>query len=274
MNDADVTLLVPSCDRYADVWRPFFALLRRNWPDCPYRVVLGANERVADEPDVETLRVGPDRDWSRSLRAMLRSLSTPYVLIMLEDFLLEAPVDTARLRDLAERLRVLDGAYLRLRPFPPPDFRLARHPEIGEIEPGAPYRSAMQAAFWRRESLLELLVDGESPWEFEHLSARRSDLDPRGYYSTWTPALRFVAGVTMGLWLPEGVSVCREQGVAVDTSARRVMTARELLARVPSRVVSEALGLLPWKRRAKVIRAWRSLGLRAPRPFPTSARGG
>lgn len=273
MKDADVTLLVPSCDRYADLWGPFFAVLRRNWPDCPYRVVLGANERDAAEPGVETLKVGPDLDWSRSLRAMLAAIETPYVLILLEDFFLEARVDTERLRDLARRLEALDGAYLRLRPFPPPDCRLARHPPVGEIEPGAPYRCSVQAAFWRRESLLALLVDGESPWEFEHLAARRSDGDDRGYYSVWEPALRYFAGVTMGAWLPEGIAVCREQGVAVDRGARRTLTPRELAAQVPLRALTSLLGAIPWKPRARLLRAWRAWGLRPQRPYPSQAGG-
>ena len=91
------TLLVPSCDRYADVWRPFFALLRRNWPDCPFRVVLGTNHRVCDEPGVETLRIGDDRDWTAGVRAMLDQTASDTVLVMLEDYLLRSRVDTGAL---------------------------------------------------------------------------------------------------------------------------------------------------------------------------------
>lgn len=272
MNDTDVTLLVPSCDRYADLWPPFVALFRRNWPDCPYRVVLASNTLPCTEPGVCALTIGPDHDWSTSLRAMLTAIDTPYVLVLLEDFFIEERVDTAHLRDLVRRLDVLGGAYLRLRPFPPPDQRLARHRDLGEIEENAPYRCSMQAAFWRRESLLGLLVDGESPWEFEHLAARRSDLDPRGYYSTLRPALKYTAGVTMGAWLPEGVTVCRDQGVLVDTAARRVLSARELAARVPANVIAATLGAIPWKPRAKLLRAWRALGIRTPKPFPSKVR--
>ena len=53
MVDERVTLLVPSCDRYADLWPTFFALLRRQWPDCPFRVVLGSNHLACTEPGVE-----------------------------------------------------------------------------------------------------------------------------------------------------------------------------------------------------------------------------
>ena len=52
MADERVTLLVPSCDRYADLWPPFFALLRRQWPDCPFPVVVGSNHRPCTETGV------------------------------------------------------------------------------------------------------------------------------------------------------------------------------------------------------------------------------
>ena len=74
MPDPRVTLLVPSCDRYADVWAPFFALLRRNWPACPFRVVVASNHLPCSEPGVEPLCIGEDIDWSRGLRAMVERI--------------------------------------------------------------------------------------------------------------------------------------------------------------------------------------------------------
>ena len=37
------SVLVPSCDAYADLWIPFFALFWRYWSDCPFPVYLGTN---------------------------------------------------------------------------------------------------------------------------------------------------------------------------------------------------------------------------------------
>lgn len=262
--DPRVTLLVPSCDRYADVWAPFFELLRRNWPDCPYEVVVGSNHQPCAEPGVRALLVGDDVDWSRGLRAMLAEVRTPAVLILLEDFLLQAPVDTSLMRARVDDFFSLDAAYLRLRPFPPPDVRLARFPAVGENEPGAPYRASMQAALWRVDDLCALLSDGENPWEFEVFGARRSDAFARGFYSTRAPAIEYYAGVTMGKWVPYGVAVCREQGVLVDLSARPMMTPAEALRRNVGRVTSEAFGLIPWRAAEHLLRWFRATGLRRP----------
>lgn len=264
MSDSRVTLLVPSCDRYADVWRPFFALLRRHWPDCPFRIVVGSNHVRCGEPGVEALCIGDDVDWSRGVRAMLEALDTPAVLVLLEDFLLRRRVDTAEVLARVEDFFAVDAAYLRLRPFPPPDVRLARHPAIGESEPGAPYRASMQAALWRRDDLLALLRDGENPWEFEVHGARRSDAFARGFYSARTDVLDYYAGVTAGKWIPYGVAVCREHGVAVDLDARPMMSAGEAMRRNAARVGNEVFGAIPWKARERLLRWFRATGLRRP----------
>jgi hypothetical protein len=30
-----IAIPVVSCDKYSDLWQPFFALFDRFWPDCP-----------------------------------------------------------------------------------------------------------------------------------------------------------------------------------------------------------------------------------------------
>lgn len=271
MADERVTLLVPSCDRYADLWAPFFALLRRHWPDCPFRVVVGSNHLPCAEAGAQALCIGDDVDWSRGVRAMVERVETPAVLVVLEDFLLRRRVDTAEVLARVDDFFRLDAAYLRMRPFPPPDVRLARFPAVGECEPGAPYRASMQAALWRKEDLLALLRDGENPWEFEVYGARRSDAFERGFYSAHTDVLDYYAAVTMGKWIPYGVALCRENGVAVDLAARPMMSPEEAMRRNVSRVTNEAFGLVPWKARERMLRWFRATGLRKPPTRITNA---
>lgn len=266
-----LAILVPSCDAYHDLWTPFFQLFRRHWPDCPYKLYVGAGSVACTEPGVTPIVIGDDADWSSSLRAMLLAMPETHVLIALEDFLLYEPVNTHRIQKLFESLVALDGAYLRLRPFPPPDVRLVRHPDVGEIDLGAPYRASMQAAIWHKQSLLDLLCDGESPWVFEHLGARRSDAFSRGFYSTWTPALHFYAAVVQGKWIPYGIALCREHGATVDLNARATLTPRETAARALNRVLVDAVDAIPWRTREAMLRWFRATGLRTPRPIPTRA---
>ncbi len=80
------SILVVSCDRYRDLWAPFFTLFQRYWPDCDMPVYLGANFVQAEFAGVRTLKAGDDESWSKGLRFFLENIQTEYVLLMLEDF--------------------------------------------------------------------------------------------------------------------------------------------------------------------------------------------
>src|SRR5687767_11173207 len=90
------SLLVPSCDSYSDLWRPFWTLFWRYWPDCPFPAHLGSNVERFDDVRVTTVTAGGGNNWTNRVREQVEALSTPYVLLMLEDFFLRAPVPTSR----------------------------------------------------------------------------------------------------------------------------------------------------------------------------------
>ena len=145
-------LLVVSCDRYRDLWVPFFTLLFRYWPDCPYPVFLGSNDETYPDRRVVPLAVGADIDWSTNLKRMLDLIPLDGILLLQEDFLIDRVVDTERIRGLTGYAAAKGAACLRLMPIPGPDSPCADHPEIGEIRKGAEYRVSLQAAWWRKES--------------------------------------------------------------------------------------------------------------------------
>jgi hypothetical protein len=268
----DLSVVVLSCDAYADLWPTFFSLFRRHWPDCPFPVLLGSNHRDSPEPSVETIKIGGDASWADSAHRVVGAVDTPYVLLLLEDFLLRSQVNSAAVTARFQELRRLEGGCLRLKPFPKPDLPLARFSAIGEIRPGAPYRCSLQAAIWRREIFLELLKPGETAWEMEIFGSRRSDSLDMGFYSTWHPVLDYVAGVTLGEWTPRGIAVCREQGIVPDLSNRRVTPAERNLKRIVGRAVTRGFNTIPWRTREKLLFAFRSTGLRRPRPMPGRSR--
>ena len=49
----DPAILVVSFDAYQDLWPVFFQAFFKYWPDCPYRVYLGANTATYVHPRVQ-----------------------------------------------------------------------------------------------------------------------------------------------------------------------------------------------------------------------------
>ena len=53
----NVDVLFTSCDKYQDLWGPFFTLFFRYWQDCPYLVYIGSNHFKYDHERVNTIAV-------------------------------------------------------------------------------------------------------------------------------------------------------------------------------------------------------------------------
>jgi hypothetical protein len=234
MNPSPAVLVV-SCDAYRDVWIPFFTLFFRYWSDCPYPVFLGSNFETYPDKRITPLAIGPDRDWSSNLLRMLEAIPTGEILLLQEDFLIDRPVDTARIARLIECARGAGAACLRWMPIPAPDRPCAASPELGEIGAGAAYRVSLQAAWWRKEALAAILRPGESPWQFETLGSRRADAIAAPFLSLRdendSPLDYFTTGVFRGYWEPGALALCRRENISVDLRARPRMPAGMRLER-------------------------------------------
>lgn len=248
-------VLVASTDRYADLWEPFFTLFRRYWPDCPYPVYLGSNERTFPAPDVRAITVGEDIDWSTGFAEMVGRVEEPYALVLLEDYLLTQRVDTARIERLFGHMRSRGAACLRLMPVPgapDPDPEL---PEVGELPRGAAYRVSLQAAIWERETLLGLLRPGESAWELETAGSRRSDELAAPFLSIVRggprPLPYLISAVRKGRWQRDALKLCRRERVPVDLTLRPQESLRAYGHR-KWRWYRQALG----EQAARLVRRW------------------
>ena len=89
-------VLVVSCDKYSDLWNPFFYFFKKHWPDCPYDIYLGSNTIDFKKDGIKMLFSGKDIDWSNSTMKIVSQLSSKYLLILLEDMFIVSPIDTSK----------------------------------------------------------------------------------------------------------------------------------------------------------------------------------
>ena len=237
-------ILVTSCDKYQDLWEPFFTLFFRYWPDCPYPVYLGTNHLMHDNPRVKTIAVGDDTDWSSGFRGMLEEIPHPYVIVLIEDYLLTKYVDTVRIDRLITYMEEKGAGCLRLFPGSGHDLPYLDNPEVGEISKGADYRLSLQAAIWNKQTLLELLREGESAWELELNGTKRTNnLDvPFLCVTGDSPIPYFCTGVVKGKWVREAVELCEKEGIKVDLTVRSVQTPVDRFLR--SEIISKLIGVI------------------------------
>lgn len=217
------SVLVSSCDAYSDLWTPFFTLFWRHWADCPYRVFLGANQAHYDHPLVCTITTGTHESWSTNLRFFLNQLDSEYVLLLLDDFFLINRVPTDAVSEHVRKLDALGGTVLRLFPNPPPHAPVRGYRGIGRIHRCAPFRVSAQAAIWRRSTLLTLVRDGETAWDFEQNGTLRSRSRPDGFYCTYKRILPYVHAVEQGRWFRSAARRFGSAGIGCNLETRPVI---------------------------------------------------
>jgi hypothetical protein len=227
MPTEQLAVIVSSFDGMDDLWEPFWTLFFRFWPNCPYQGYLIANTKQFHRREVRTIRVGDDRGWARNLRLALESLPNQHILYLQEDYLMNAPANSARIERLAEIHRA-GGAICT---YLYPRYQCRTPYPLGEgvdvVDMNLPFRVSLQAAIWDKAALLTLLRDDESQWQFEYraskeargliLTDRSKMTDP----SSWALPY-FVTAVVRGKWVPGALKLCRGHGINVDRSRRGI----------------------------------------------------
>jgi hypothetical protein len=231
MNDEikdKIAVLVVSCDKYSDLWNPFFRLFRHFWPDCPFSVYLLSNNIGSGIPQVKDLLVGDDVSWSDNLRKALTRLKEDYIFLFIEDLFLTGVVDSERVLSVLEWMLEADANYVRMNPYPPPDRNI--NDIVGVVSKGAVYRTSTVVSVWKKEVLFDLLEPGESAWDFEVYGAVRSDGYDR-FFSTKEVQFPVLNTIVKSKWHTGVVKKIHSLNldVHIDLTRREMMTTKEVI---------------------------------------------
>ena len=152
----DVAVFVCSSDSRRDVVDQTLPALKKFWPDCPWPIYVGLNT-IARPLILGSPIFASPSEWCREFSTQLSEIRQPYVLLVLDDFLLEAPVNQMRLSKLVQEAIRLRLDYLRLVPLGrslvsrlggrrPPSLSA----DIERVPSRHPFYCAMQVAICKR----------------------------------------------------------------------------------------------------------------------------
>lgn len=214
---SNIAFIVVSCDKYADLWDPFFHSLRKNWPDCPYSVYLVTNHKDYDAPGVKVIKVGDDLSYSDNLEAAISQINEPWAILWLEDIFIARPVNTRRLQDIIAQAQAIPVGYLKLSTDLPLSYDGVPGQEIGPLPKGIRYRSAIGLSLYKIETLKKLLIPGASAWDLDK-STLSNELDEPFYALTSKAARRppipIINTVIKGRWHRSAIPYLKKEGFA------------------------------------------------------------
>jgi hypothetical protein len=220
----NVAVVICSSDNRLDILERVLPSLFKFWPDCPYPIYVGLNTKRELAPNIRTLLAQPT-EWRKECLEQIAQITESHVIVVLDDFLFQRPVDQRRIEMLVDVALHSDISYLRLVPLGKSLLkrldgliRTRNREGIEVINEDRPFYSGLQIALWNRAHFMSLLQLQGTIWDFEHQKV----LGVAHYVVTDGPAVHYCHLVDKGRWLPYAQSLLTRAGLSTDLGARQV----------------------------------------------------
>lgn len=243
----DLTIIVCSCDKYDDLWFPYFEIFKNQWKDCKYPIILNTESKTYthDGLDIKCLNLykeGEDVPWSDRMIETLKYVDTEYVLITLDDHFLISPVDSEKFEgafDIIKNHKRISA--LSFIAYVPANEKTKWRGNFGLWKMNKYFRVNLDTAIWRKKALLRNLKKGENAWEFELNATERALWDFTEYYRYKHGAepildisfhLRKGYGLIRGKWCWRNPELFKQFNIPMDFSKRGYMDKEECIGYV------------------------------------------
>lgn len=214
-----IAVVVSSCDFFEDCWEPFIYCVQKYWKDCPYPLYIVSNHKsIETSKGISFIKVGEDKKFSSNLEVALNQIEADSVIYLQEDYWLNRPVDNNAIEEHIRYCVNNDMDYLRLSfPFLRGNRVNDQYREHSLIQK---YTLCLQAAIWKKSTLMQLLIEGDSGWDFEykiqqyaidnHIKVKALSLVEKHV----DKGFNYVLGtaVRKGRWTREGYRFLKENG--------------------------------------------------------------
>jgi hypothetical protein len=250
-------LLVLSCDKYSDLWDGFFECFWENFPSENFNVYLGSNTKKYNDYRVTTLFSGKDIDWSTCYRTILEQIPEQKIFVILEDLYIITKISSSSMDFLIKFIEDYDANFIRYWANPGSTDLSSNNFLISEIEKGAPYRSTV-CGFWDKNCLLNTLINGENPWNFEIFGSYRTSY-LTGFYSLQSPLANYKNMVQKGRWIPSSVKWAVENNISINIQSRKKIGNYGSVFNFISYIVFNSATYIPWKYRVNIMNIFRRI---------------
>ena len=228
----NLTIIVNTCDAYSDVLSLFFAAFNEYWPDCEFPVVINteANSYHGSPAITHNFKSKEGSDqWGARLRSTLQSIDSEFVIMLYDDFILEAPVDVLGLKSAVRLLLEDDSSsvvYINQTFLPVVDSDADQ--QFISVVDYSDYILNSAPGVWRREDLLKYTGPNDNPWAWEVFGSYRTYGNGKYFFTPRTNVndiypYNYTRGgaIYRGKWVKEVVAdKIPKYSLDIDTSIR------------------------------------------------------
>lgn len=249
-------VVILSCSKYSDLWEPCIKSFETFWPQVLEDIFLVSDHisEINFTTKVQLLDYGDDEAWSDNLARVIKhpSLSKyDYIMLTLDDCFLSKPVDVLTINHAVKEFIDLKGNFLTF--LNEPRNQEYTNAYFGRIFEGSPYRATATFSLWHKNTLTEMLVAGESAWDFEKQGARRSEAF-QGFYSTHKNLIDFVHVVIKGKLTYRCQDVLSKVGIDFQSKRAKIALGEHIKMTLYSLIRKAIFVLTPFRLKKYLVR--------------------
>jgi hypothetical protein len=177
MTEDNVAILINSCDSYKDVVSLNICAINEFWNECNYPVYINTEsiKHNVNDFNVTTLNLLPGKknDWGSRFIDSLSRIKEEYVIVVLDDFILESAINKIRLDSIIQKVKINSSIgcfYLNFGNF---SLKYNSDLNLYTVDKLNYYLVNTGPAVWRKNVLMNLLEPSDNPWAWEFFAMYR-----------------------------------------------------------------------------------------------------
>ena len=161
-------MIISSCDAYKDLWAIHVDLLNKYWKNRFFDTCIVTDKSVnAHFENVDILSAGEDLEMPMRLKAALDSCDCKYIILTLDDYLLNKQIDSNRIQCLIDLMKKNNVSYLRLFPIPRETKCFNKSLQLYHINLSRNYAVNLYPGIWEKSFLYSTIVKSMNAWDYE-----------------------------------------------------------------------------------------------------------
>ena len=161
------SLLIMSCDKNQKLLSLFLEFFSKNWGNCSFSVYVSLETLSVHRASVVSLNSATST-WGQRLLDAIDEIPSEFIILVLDDFLIEQPVDDVAVKNY---LRILEEnpeiACITLANIPDKKNKPSRFCNLLKRDGKGAYLLNTQISIWRKDLLKQLIDPKDSPWQAE-----------------------------------------------------------------------------------------------------------
>lgn len=170
----ELAIIITTCDKFCDLWKNNSLLVNKFWPNHPPIYLVSDKDNYLGKQTFDNFMFF-DGDYSFRLKQALNHIDAEYVFLTLDDYLISNYVDKKKIDFLFSFMQKNKLSYLRFFKQTLTKGWIDKENQIHLLPlTKCVYEVNLYPSIWKKEDLLKMIVNDESPWKFEVRLTRRA----------------------------------------------------------------------------------------------------